>query len=156
MDHAISKIALWNVDLGGAFYFYPVERELLIADCEAGRFADWIGRTYGARLVLDDSFMPRTLLDSLEGSFDATLVENVAIANADGFSWDVSAEFDYYGENFYTIDGFRAVVESFRAESGQDVFCMALAAMLDTVAEEAGHLNERSPQSQFGVMITGP
>lgn len=152
----IPDMVCWNTGFGGAFYFYPVDRARLVEDCENDAFADWIGRTYGARLVVEEAAVPRALFDALRGGYDASLPENVAIANADHFSWPVTPEFEYYGENFYTIEGFRRAVESFRGESGQDVFCNLLASLLEDVAARAQELDEESGSRGFGVMVTGP
>lgn len=152
----ISDFMLWNADISSGFYFYPVDRRRLVEDCESDFFASWIHRTYHARLVIEESFIPMALFRALKRGYDATQPENIAIAESDGFDWPVTPEWDYYGENFYTLDGFAAVVEDFAAASGEDVYCQKVAEALGEVLRCARVLDGTSHAPGFGVMVTGP
>ena len=145
----------WNREIdeiGGGWYFYPVSADEISSyfsiEQELDRnaaYRPWHKQSWNTRLCIDESVVPPHLIKALDNHYDSRL--------NDCFSQD---SFNPWGDNLYTVDGFKKVRSDFKRMSASDSWCEGVCLCFDRIVEITKALNKATKRNNFLICLTGP
>lgn len=148
----------WNAGVDGwSFDIHPASQSGVIA---YWRDSSWDSRldTYGHLLNIDEYDFHLFVRDLFESWFDNSNPANAEWQRQDGMGGQAHG-FDWYGENFYSLESARAILDKVLTRSLDDPqdFYSRFATLLEAVIDKAEALNaEPGSKGDFGIRVVGP